>query len=749
MRVFSALFKMLIIVIATTIISQRISAQKLNAENKKPFKIQRINTPIILDGLSNEAAWSGIKSLPMLMRTPNFGNEPLERTEVFMGYNDDFIYIAGRMYDSEPSKIQSTSFKRDGGWNWATDHIGCLFDTFNDNENAVVFVTTSKGTRTDLNIFNDATGENFRNLKWNTFWDVATVQNDTGWFVEMRIPFSSLRFEEKDDQTIMGLTVYRLIARKFESHIFPLIPEKYGSMGFVKPSQAQKVIFEGIKRHNPLYITPYLLGGIEQSYELNDVKATYKKDNEFAREVGLDIKYGLTNNLTLDVTVNPDFAQVEADDQMINLTRYSLFFPETRPFFIERNANFEFNFEDNNRLFYSRRIGLHEGELVRIYGGGRIVGRIGPWDIGFLNMQTEKFEDLLSENFNVLRLRKQVINPYSYIGGIVTSRIGNKNSWNTAYGIDGIFRLFRDDYLIFKWAQSFQDDLKNQMASLEPSKIYVTWDRRSNDGIGYNLSYSKSGENFNPGIGYEQRTNYTRFGDRVQYGWIPSDSSKLQNHQAFVEGFLFTHNNDGEVESSQIGLGWQFTTNLNSAGSIAIKRFTEDVTESFSISEDAKVPIGKYTFYGLQFEYNLRRGKPYRINTTFDAGSFYDGRNISMSLKPVANISAHLQLEGKYQINWIEFPDRNQKFTGHIGRLKISAFLNNKLSLISLAQYNSAIDKIITNIRFRFNPQEGHDLYIVYDEDFNTNRERETPTLPGSNSRTIMLKYSYTFKIGL
>jgi len=120
-----------------------------------------------------------------------------------------------------------------------------------------------------------------------------------------------------------------------------------------------------------------------------------------------------------------------------------------------------------------------------------------------------------------------------------------------------------------------------------------------------------------------------------------------------------------------------------------------------------------------------------------------------MSLKPVANISPHLQLSGTYQINWIEFPDRNQKFTGHIGRLKISAFLNNKFSLVSLAQYNSAIDKIITNVRFRFNPQEGHDLYIVYDEEFNTNKQREFPTLPGSNSRTIMLKYSYTFKIGL
>ncbi len=152
------------------------------------------------------------------------------------------------------------------------------------------------------------------------------------------------------------------------------------------------------------------------------LKQPTKGQTSLSREAGLDVKYGLTNNLTLDVTINPDFAQVEADDQMINLTRYSLFFPEKRLFFQERQGNFEFRFEDDDRLFYSRRIGLHEGNQVRIYGGARIVGRAGPWDIGFLNMQTQKFEDLPSENFNVMRLRRQVINQYSYIGGMVTSQ---------------------------------------------------------------------------------------------------------------------------------------------------------------------------------------------------------------------------------------------------------------------------------------------------------------------------------------
>jgi hypothetical protein len=519
-------------------------------------------------------------------------------------------------------------------------------------------------------------------------------------------------------------------------------------MGFIKPSQAQKFFFEGIERKNPLYITPYLLGGLGQSNKLNDAKTVYQMENEFAREAGLDVKYGLTNNLTLDITINPDFAQVEADDQMINLTRYSLFFPEKRLFFQERQGNFEFRFEDDDRLFYSRRIGLHEGNRVRIYGGARVVGRAGPWDIGFLNMQTEKLVDLPSENLNVVQVRRQVINPYSYIGGMVTSRIGNRDSWNTTYGIDGIFRLFGDEYLTLKWAQSFENDKKNHPADLDPAKIYVNWNRRSNKGLGYNLSYSRSGDDFNPGIGYERRDNYTRFGDRVQYGWFPGEKSRLQNHQVFIEGFTFLSNNNWEIESSQTGIGWQFETKANSFGSITLQQFKEDVTNLFSISDDADVPTGKYTFYGLELTYNLLRGSPYRIETKIDAGSFYDGRRISISLKPIANISAHLQLEGMYEINNVKFPDRNQQFTGHIGRLKISTYLNSKLSLVSLAQYNSAVDKIITNIRFRYNPREGHDLYIVYDEGLNTCRESEIPELPHFSIRTIMLKYSYTFIIG-
>jgi len=710
----------------------------------EPIIIQRITSPVKLDGLSNDAAWKGIESLPMTMRLPDFGKEPSERTEILLGYDDDYLYAAGRFYQSDPSMIQAVSFRRDI-WTYASDYMGILIDAFNDNENANLFFASPSGTRTDVNIKND--GEK-RNTSWNTYWDVETVRNEEGWFTEMRIPFSSLRFEEHDGQTVMSIATIRYIAGKSESITFPLIPEKFGFWGNFKPSQTQEVLFRGIKDHNPLYITPYVLGGIEQSYKLNDAETRYERNDRFEREAGLDIKYGLTSNLTLDITLNTDFAQAEADDRMINLTRYSLFFPEKRLFFQERQGNFDYVFDDDNRLFYSRKIGLHEGSKVRIYGGARIVGRAGKWDIGFLNMQTQKFEDLLSENFNVMRMRRQLFNEYSYIGGMVTSRIGNKYNWNTAYGIDGIFRLFGDDYLTLKWAQSFENDSTNNMASLVPSKIYMNWNRRGKKGLGYDLTYSRSGKDFNPGIGYERRDNYTRFGDRVQFGWFPGETSRLHDHQLFIEGLAFIRNEDGKTESSEIGPGWEFITRLNSNGSVVFKQYKDNVPKQFTIMNDAEIPEGNYNWYGFELEYNYRSGNPYNAGAGIQAGSFYDGRRISVTIDATARISAHFQLDGNYMITWGKFSERDQQFTWHIGRLSISAFLNTKLSLVSRVQYDSSIDKILTNIRFRYNPREGHDLYIVYDEGLNIDRHREIPVLPPTNIRTILLKYSYTFRLG-
>jgi len=370
------------------------------AAAQTPMTLPRIEGPITLDGRSTEPAWQEIEPLPMTMYQPTYEGGVRERTEVRVAYDDEYLYVLGRLYDSHPEDIRANSLHRDRYS--GDDTFAIILDTFNDNENALWFFTTPTGVRFDMAVSNDAEGGlgGTVNSNWDTFWSAEARQTDEGWFAEMRIPLSSLGFQSEGERVTMGMTTYRYIARRNERYIFPAIPPDW-SLGFAKPSQAQDVVLNGVESRRPVYFTPYVLGGVEQEARLAEDETTYRQHRDLTRELGGDLKYNLTNNLTLDLTANTDFAQVEADPQRVNLTRFSLFFPEKRRFFQERASTFAFNTGGNDRLFNSRRIGLVEGEPVRIWGGARLVGRVGNWDVGVLNMQTAEDEalDVPSENF--------------------------------------------------------------------------------------------------------------------------------------------------------------------------------------------------------------------------------------------------------------------------------------------------------------------------------------------------------------
>lgn len=723
-----------------------LTAQALIPSTSNQYTLPHINGPVTLDGMADEAAWSGIEPLPTVQHSPHFGNKPSEHTEILVAYDDNFLYIAGRLYDKDPEKILATSKRRDSG-SLSNDWFGIVIDTFNDKENALGFFTTPAGLRWDGITSNDAQGDSPISTSWNTFWEVKTTQNDKGWFAEMKIPLSSLRFQTTGGHVVMGIITWRFIAHKNEFVVFPSIPPNWGFISLWKPSQAREVVLEGVHNHKPLYIAPYVLGGLGQSFELNTIKTAYHRLDDQAYEGGLDIKYGLTSNLTLDVTLNTDFAQVESDDEQINMTRFSLFFPENRLFFQERSSNFDFNFGGSNRLFYSRRIGIYEGQPVRIYGGARLVGRVGPWDLGLLNMQTAPLEDPPSENFGVLRMRRQIINPYSYIGGILTTRIGANGTYNVAYGLDGIFRLFGNDYLGLKWAQTFETGQKHGALSLLPARIHLNWERRTRKGLGYNLITSYTGADYNPGIGFQARGNYTCLYNVWQYGWLPSEKSLLLRHEASLEGLLVYCNTGGELESAHLSSGWEFESKSGYVGNITPKLFYENVFEAFSLSDEADVPAGKYNFFGLEGTFETPAQKVFSLVSSLNAGSFYDGRRLTLEVSPIWHISSTWELQGTYQINRVVFPDRNQRFTGQIARLRALFMLNTQLSATAFIQYNGVIDAVIANIRFRYNPREGIDFYLVYNEGLNTRRRREFPSLPFTSDRTLMLKYTYTFNI--
>jgi hypothetical protein len=715
---------------------------------QEPVPIPRLNGTIILDGHMTDDAWGRIPPVSLTVLAPTYRGTATDRTEIRVAYDDDFLYVGGWCYDTNPSDILVTSLARDN-ISPTDDSFGIVLDTFNDNENALAFLTNAGGLREDWAISNDAepllTPFPF-NSSWNTFWDVATSLTHEGWFVEMRIPFSSLRFEEREGKVVMGMILWRYNSRKNEVVTFPDVPPK-SDWAVIKPSLGQDVLFEGIVSRNPIYFTPYLLGGLGMNSELASDSSHYRNLRSTERELGFDLKYSLTSNLTLDLTVNTDFAQVEADDQQVNLTRFSLFFPEKRLFFQERSSIFDVGMGGANRLFYSRQIGLSSEGPVRIFGGARLVGRVGAWDLGFLDMHTQKSIDLPSENFGVLRLRRQVFNEFSYAGLLATSRIGNDGSYNYTYGLDGIIRVSGDDYVLLNWAQTFDDDIARagQNRLMNVSRIRVQGERRSSIGFGYELSYSYAGEYFDPAMGFAPRTNYTRFGDRIFYGWRPGEDSPLQSHMLTLFGIAFWNNTTRVLESLEIGPQW--TGYLKSGAFILLsaRLFTEELVGIFELSDKTSVPPGRYTFYNVGGMFQTPYGAPVRAGMSVDAGTFYDGNRLSIGFFPGWSVSRHLDLIAEYAYNRVRFGGRGEHFDAHIGRLRVKSNLSTQLSSIAFVQVNTAANGVVLNFRIRYNPQEGNDIYFVYNEGLNTDRYRENPILPPTDNRAFLVKYTYTF----
>jgi hypothetical protein len=672
--------------------------------------------------------------------------------------DNNYLYVGARLYDSNSSEMLISSKKRDES-EVASEQLMLIFDSFNDKENGLGFATTPTGLRSDFTISKDAMGmddpsQGPFNMSWNTFWDVKTTKNDQGWFTEIRIPFSSMRFKEKDGKIVMGLICIRDIAHKNEVDIFPAIPPNWGQTSAFRPSKAQEITFENLKSKKPFYIAPYIIGGYQADNILNSAGNGYDLKKNPKLNAGLDVKYGLTNNLTMDLTINTDFAQVEADDEQINLTRFSLFFPEKRTFFQERSSVFAFDFEPGGSLFYSRRIGLNNGEQVPIYGGARVTGMIGKWDIGFLDMQTHSVNQgegevnaLTSENFGILRLRRQVINENSYVGGIVTSRIGTDGTYNNAYGADGIFKISENDYLNVKLAQVLDKTSANKVLSLDPTELFLNWSRFNQKGLNYNFTYARNGKDFNPGIGFFARNNYTHYYGGFGYGWIPGEASIIQNHQIGINAITYFDNTNNAAQSIQSGIMYDITLKSEYSGMVSISHLYENVADTFSFSKAAFVPAGKYGFNELETHLNSPKTNKFVIGADAFAGSFYDGTRYTIGASPSWNVGSSLQIGLKYDHNFLNFKSRNQSFSGGVAGLKALVMVNTKLSLSTFIQYNSAENSLITNFRFRYNPREGNDFYMVFNEGRSTYRDVEDPRLPLFNNRSVLLKYTYTFTL--
>jgi hypothetical protein len=712
--------------------------------------LQPLTGSIVVDGLVDESAWAAIRPLSLTMYEPTYRGESGRRIELRATYDHQALYLSARFHHDDPGNIRAFSLTRD---RWAgDDSFGVLLDTFNDNENAVRFVGMPLGNRMDMSVSGGGVEERGsggpRGTSWNTFWDYETAMLPDGWSGEMRIPFSSLRFEAgADGATVMGMMVYAYEPATGSRWTYPAIPR---SASYSQVSAWQDVRIRDVVPETPTYVTPYALTGAARSAVLPEGAASWGTERDDNVEVGLDVKFNPTPNLTLDLSVNTDFAAVEADQQQVNLTRFSLFFDEKRPFFQERAGIFSFGTgAERGTLFYSRRIGLHGGAPVPILGGARLVGRVGAWDLGLIDMQTERVGDASGENFGVLRLRRQLLNENSFVGGMTTSRIDGDGVYNVTWGLDALLRPFGDEFVTLKVLQTVQggDDGRDAVPDgIDAGRLMAEWTRRRVEGLSYTNVFVWSGAGYDPGIGFEARTDFKRAQSDWNYQWYPTEAGALWRRVWLgLQSKAWIRNADDGIETAEVQPFLQLETAEGTTFKAEITTSVEDVVEPFDLSDDAFVPADRYVATQASLEFRSPRGWNVRPNLTVTAGQFFDGRRLQVNSSFNWAPSMHLEFDGGMEFNRIRFDQRAQAFDASLLRLTARLAANTKASLDIFGQYNSLSDQLTTNARFRYNFREGQDLWVVWNEGLNLERDLlGVPRLPFTDVRTLTVKYTHT-----
>lgn len=727
------------------------------------YQPQRIETDIKLDGKLTEPEWERATPLSDFMQTsPLPGASATERTEVKLLYNNSYLCVGFHCYDSAATKLVRFFMDRDFELG-KDDGISVQLDTYNDKNTAVVFVTNTLSARFDSEI--SGNGDNM-NDDYNNFWDVMSVVDSSGYTAEFRIPFSSLRFEQKE-KTIMGFRFARLIRRKNELITYPpcdsSLKNKWNNV-----SQEAELEFFNLKTKKPIYITPYVISNYEQISKLNAAQTDYTTSSTFftrknylhnetldkiISNIGADVKYGITKNFTLNLTVNTDFAQAEADNRIINLSKYSINLPEKRNFFLESQNYLNYQVGYNTQIFNSRRIGLENRSVVPIIGGIRITGKKNGWTIGALNMQTAgvKEKSIHPENFSVARLRKFYDNKGSFWGGIITNRISTAQDKvsNQSAGIDLVHK-FND-----KWSAGFG------VVSTYDTAVKSSFDKNTffnlfafknaGQGFTHGLDVEIVGKKFNPTMGFNPESDY---------GFVSLSNGRIMRIKGEHEVNFWSLNSTLEYR-------WKLESELtetkfaNLNGNIQWKKGSSITVTPFSYKEDRLfddwqlsdhilVPHGYYYMYGADANFLYDESKSYTFEFSTGYSNFYGGNLFTAN--PSANyiVNRFIRVGANYEFNEILFPktfsdNENGIYKSNLIALNVTLTQSSKFSIKLLAQYDDNSDSFGGNLRFRYNPREGTDLFIVYNSLLNTQRLEAKPTQPLVDQQTIVVKYSFTF----
>ena len=714
-----------------------------NEAKQATVRAVKLAEPLRIDGRLDEAIYSATLPITDFIQTlPRNGEEPTEKTEAWVMFDAQHFYVSARVWDSAPpNQWIANEMRRDANQVRQNDHFGFMIDTFHDRRNGYVFYSNPVGGRIDLS----EADEGNSNADWNPVWEVRTGRFDGGWTIEMAVPFKSIRYMSGDGQT-WGIQIRRAIRRKNEwAHLTPLPTVMGGSQGFFRISAAATLVgLELPPASRNIELKPY---GIARSTTDRSVSPAINNKNE--GDIGFDAKYGITANLTADFTYNTDFAQVEVDEQQVNLTRFSLQLPEKREFFLEGRGIFSFaafpttgssasggsaaSTSTVPLLFYSRRIGLNSGRVVPIQAGGRVTGKVGKFSIGLLNIETDSEAASKSPktNFSVVRVKRDIFRR-SAIGAMFTGRsqsAAKAGESNQAYGVDGVFNFFGDLTAGGFYAKSHIAGVTGDEASYQTR---VEW---APDHYGFQFERNKVGDAFNPEVGFLRRSAFARTYGEARYSPRPK-------HLKGIRQISMT----GSVEYIESSVTAQMESRQQT-GRVNVERENSDqfsveggtnfelLPAAFTVARGVRIPSGGYTFNDVTARYAFGQQRRLSGTVSYQAGQFYNGHINALTVSGArVSVTTRLSVEPSVSVNAVTLPAGD--FTTTVLRARSDYAFSPRMFVSGLVQYGSNDRVFSSNLRFRWEYRPGSELFAVYTD------ERDTiPTgFPELKNRAFVVK---------
>ena len=711
-----------------------------DAEGRATVRAVRTPSPIRIDGRLDEAVYEQVQPISGFIQTePTAGAPSTEKTEAWVLFDDKAIYISFRCWETRVGHRVANEMRRDSTTMIDNDMVAFILDTFRDQTSGAYFGVNSLGGRMD----GQFSGTQY-NGDWNPLWDARTGSFGGGWTAEIVMPFSSLRYPQGREQE-WGINLQRTIRTKNELSFLTRLSNARGPAAIGQMNQEGRMVgLQVPEAAQNIDVKPYASSNLT-----TDRVAVPPLSNSSVTNVGLDVKYGVTQNLAADLTVNTDFAQVEADEQQVNLTRFSLFFPEKRDFFLENQGIFNFGIggtaagfaispsTDFPVLFYSRRIGLQQGRQVPLRVGGRLTGRVGKFAVGAITMRTGESDtpSTRATAFSVLRLKRDVLRR-SAIGAILTSRSRQEANAgrNDVAGFDGLFNFYTNLSINTLWARSMSTDAAGTDNSYRAQLDY------SGDRYSVQAEHLTVGAHFRPDMGFLRRADIRKNYGSVKFSPRPKTRNRVRKYYA-QGAFNHIENTSGRLEyreaSTEAGIEFQNSDKL-SVGATATYEY---IPRPFAIATGIAVPIGGYTYDNVRFSYLLARQRKVAGSLSVEFGSLYGGgrTGVSYSRGRLA-ISTRLSVEPSININRVALAQGT--FTNTLIGSRITETVTPRLFISALIQYNSGTTSLANNVRLRWEYQPGSELFVVY----NDGRDTRVAGFPDVLNRSIIVKATKLFR---